>query len=49
MENDVYMSIPKGLNLVFENEGKSIVQDNPNDYVLQVHRNVYGSKVAGRF
>ena len=45
---DFYTRIQKGLDLVIENEGKSIVQGNPNDYVVQVHINVYRSKLSGR-
>ena len=48
VECDVYMRIPKDLDIVINNEGKSIVQGNKNDYVLQVQRNLYESKVAGR-
>ena len=43
-----YMRIPKGSDRVTENEGKNIVQRNPNEYFIQVHINVYESKVAGR-
>ena len=39
VERDIYMKIPKG----FEIEDGST-----NDYVLQLHRNVYGQKQAGR-
>ena len=42
------MRIKKGLYLLIDNGGNIIVQGNPNDYVIQVHRNVYWSKVAGR-
>jgi hypothetical protein len=39
VETDLYMSIPKG----FDIEG-----ENKKDYVLKLHRNVYGQKQAGR-
>ena len=39
VERDLYMEIPKGFTL---DEGKSA------DYVLQIHRNIYGQKQAGR-
>ena len=48
VESDVYMRIPKGMDIVIDNEGNSIFQGNSNEYVLQVHRNVYVSKVSGR-
>ena len=38
-ERDLYMEIPKGFKI---DEGKS------DDYVLQIHRNIYGQKQAGR-
>ena len=38
-ERNLYMEIPKGFTL---DEGKS------DDYVLQIHRNIYGQKQAGR-
>ena len=43
------MITPKVMDIVIDNEEKIIVQGNPNEYVLQLHRDVYGSKVAGRF
>jgi hypothetical protein len=39
VERDIYMKIPKG----FE-----IDEGNTDDYVLRLHRNVYGQKQAGR-
>ena len=39
VERDIYMEIPKG----FEVEGA-----NRKDYVLKIHRNIYGQKQAGR-
>ena len=39
VERDIYMKIPKG----FE-----IEDGNNDDYALQLHRNVYGQKQAGR-
>jgi hypothetical protein len=37
VEKDMYMEVPKG----FEVEG-------PGDYVLKIHKNIYGQKQAGR-
>ena len=48
VERNVYTRIPKGWDIVIENEGKIIVKGKPNDYFLQVYRNVYVSKVSGR-
>ena len=48
VERGVSMRIKKGLDILIENEGRSIVQGNSNAYLLQVHRNVYGSKVEER-
>ena len=48
VESDVYMRIPKGMDLVIYNEDNIIVQGKPNNYVLQLHRNVYVSKVSRR-
>ena len=48
MEHDVYMRIPKGLDLVIDNKGKHNFKGKPNDYVLQINRNIYGSKVSGK-
>ena len=48
VERDVYKRIPNGLDTVIDNEGEITVQENPNDYVLQLHINVYGRKVYGR-
>ena len=39
VEKEIYMKIPKG----FE-----VDSDDPNEYVLKLHRNVYGQKQAGR-
>ncbi len=39
VEKEIYMQSPKG----FE-----VDSDNPNEYVLKLHRNVYGQKQAGR-
>jgi hypothetical protein len=39
VEKELYMKIPRG----FEIEG-----EDPNDYVLKLHRNVYGQKQSGR-
>ena len=39
VEREIYMEIPKGI----EVEGS-----NTKDYVLQIHRNIYGQKQAGR-
>jgi hypothetical protein len=39
VERDIYMEIPKGFDL----EGA-----NRKDYVLKIHRNIYGQKQAGR-
>ena len=39
VERELYMSIPKG----FE-----IESGDKNDYVLKIHRNIYGQKQAGR-
>ena len=47
VDRDVYMRIPKVMDLVIYNKFKSIVQWKPNDYLLRVHRNLYGSKVSG--
>ena len=41
VEREIYMEIPKG----FEMESKS---KSKKDYVLKLHRNVYGQKQAGR-
>jgi hypothetical protein len=40
VERDLYMFLPKGFTI------QGI--DNPNDYVLHIHRNIYGQKQAGR-
>ena len=40
IDREIYMKIKKGFNL-----GKYI---DPNEYVLQIHRNVYGKKDSGR-
>lgn len=40
IDREIYMKIPKGFDL-----GEGI---DPNDYVLQIHRNVYGKKDGGR-
>ena len=40
IDREIYMRIPKGFNL-----GKDV---NPDDYVLQIHRNVYVKKDSGR-
>jgi hypothetical protein len=40
VERDVYMLLPKGFSI----QG----MDNPKDYVLHIHRNIYGQKQAGR-
>ena len=48
VERDVYMRIPTGLDLIFDDEGNIIVQGKPNYYVLQVHRSLYVSKVSER-
>ncbi len=37
VERDMYMEIPKGFTVSI-----------PGDYVLQIHRNIYGQKQAGR-
>ena len=42
------MRIPKGLDPVINTEINIIVQGNPNYYLLQVNRNLCGSKVTGR-
>jgi hypothetical protein len=39
VERDIYMEIPKGFDLK---------QANRKEYVLQIHRNIYGQKQAGR-
>ena len=39
VEKEIYMKIPKG----FEIDGAK-----PEDYVLKLHKNVYGQKQAGR-
>jgi hypothetical protein len=39
VEREIYMTIPKGFEI---NEGRN------EDYVLLLHRNVYGQKQAGR-
>lgn len=39
VDRDIYMKIPKGFELD---------QGNSNDYVLKLHKNVYGQKQAGR-
>ena len=39
VERDIYMTIPKGFEI---EEGQN------QDYVLQIHRNIYGQKQAGR-
>ena len=39
VERELYMEIPKGFKI---NEG------NPEDYLLKIHRNIYGQKQAGR-
>jgi hypothetical protein len=39
VEHDLYMLLPKS----FSNQGV----DNPKDYVLHIHRNIYGQKQAG--
>ena len=41
VERDIYMEIPRGFQLADESL-------NPRDYVLRLHRNVYGQKQAGR-
>ena len=48
VERGLYMRITKSLDILIENEGRSIVQGNSNAYLLQVHRNVYGSKIEER-
>ena len=40
VERELYMKIPKGI--------KVKVEGNVNDYVLKLHRNIYGQKQAGR-
>jgi hypothetical protein len=40
VEKTLYMKIPAGMELA---DGS-----NPNDYVLKIHRNIYGQKQAGR-
>ena len=40
MEKTLYMRIPAGMDL---EDGAD-----PNDYVLKIHRNIYGQKQAGR-
>jgi len=40
VENELYMKIPKGMDLT---DGA-----NPSDFVLKIHRNIYGQKQAGR-
>ena len=40
VERDLYMLLPKGFTI----DGV----DNPSDYVLHIHRNIYGQKQAGR-
>jgi hypothetical protein len=40
VERDLYMLLPKGFSI----QGV----DNPKDYVLHIHRNIYGQKQAGR-
>ncbi|KAI2512019.1 hypothetical protein MHU86_2307 [Fragilaria crotonensis] len=40
VERTLYMKIPAGIDL---EDGT-----NPNDYVLEIHRNIYGQKQAGR-
>eukprot|EP00978_Attheya_sp_CCMP212_P012813 scaffold32019_cov54-Attheya_sp.AAC.4 len=39
VEKELYMKIPRG----FEIEG-----EDPNEYILKLHRNVYGQKQSGR-
>jgi hypothetical protein len=39
VEKEIYMKIPKGC---------QVTTGNNNDYVLQLHKNVYGQKQAGR-
>ena len=39
VEKELYMTVPKG----FEIDG-----EDPNEYVLKLHRNIYGQKQAGR-
>lgn len=39
-ERDLYMELPKGFTIQGVN--------NPKDYVLHIHRNIYGQKQAGR-
>jgi hypothetical protein len=39
VERDLYMLLPKGFSI----QGV----DNPKDYVLHIHRNIYGQKQAG--
>ena len=48
-KTDVYMNIPKDMALVIYNLGENIIQSNSNYYTLQLHRNLYGSKVDWRF
>ena len=40
VERTLYMNVPKGVNL---KKGS-----NPDDFVLKIHRNIYGQKQAGR-
>jgi hypothetical protein len=40
VERDLYMELPKGFTI------KGV--DNPADYVLHIHKNIYGQKQAGR-
>ena len=40
VERELYMQIPKGI--------EANVDGNTNDYVLKLHRNIYGQKQAGR-
>jgi hypothetical protein len=44
VERDMYMKIPKG----FEAEGYGIEREDAQDYILKIHKNIYGSKLAGR-
>jgi hypothetical protein len=41
---DLFMDIPKG----FEVTGYGIHQDNAHEFILKIHKNLYGGKAAGR-
>jgi hypothetical protein len=44
IDRDLFMHIPKG----FEVTGYGIYEDNAHEFILKIHKNLYGGKAAGR-